>query len=106
MAIIRGTTPSYTISVNGIDLKKIKSIYITFGQNGKELFTIREDNVTVNTDDSTLAIHLTQEQTLKFDNRESVAQMQIRLYGEDGNAEANTISNIGIQPILHEGVIS
>lgn len=106
MSLIRGTTPSYTVNVAGVELNKAKAILVTFGQNGKELFSIEKSDLTIDAEKSTIAFTLTQEQTLMFDNEESVAQMQIRILDISGNCVANSIQNIAVQPILHEGVLA
>lgn len=106
MGLIRGTTPSYTVNVAGVELDKSKTILVTFGQDGKELFSLEKPDLTIDAEKESISFALTQEQTLMFDNNKSVAQMQIRILDTSGNCVANSIQNIAIQPILHEGVLT
>ena len=108
MAIIRGTTPTLTFHVKNeqLDLDTISEIWITFRT--KAGVTIREKNytkedVTIDAQEHTIELFLSQEETLDFTDTNMVVQMRVRF--EDDLAYASSIIPIEIGHILKEGVI-
>ena len=72
--ITRGTTPDFRFEV-GEDISDW-DVYVTFGQNGRELVTIHQPDVEPTVGGSTVFGRLTQEQTLKFKPGEAEAQLR------------------------------
>ena len=98
----RGTTPTLSITVTGLSVSDLKTIYVTFKQGDIELTKTTED---VSIDDyyNTISVPLTQEDTLKFNGNVSV---QIRgLLADDVTAIASKIKTISMDKILLDGVI-
>ena len=99
----RGTTPTITITVIGEDFAGA-TMYVTLEQGEFEITKTGADVVVTATQTgSTVAIFLTQEETLSF--AKGNAKIQIRWINSSGIAQASPIKNIAIDPILLEGVI-
>lgn len=99
----RGTTPTITIRVIGEDFDG-STLYVTLEQGALELTKSGSDVLVTPTETgSTVAIFLTQEETLMF--TKGTARIQIRWINSSGVADASPIKNIEVNPILLEGVI-
>lgn len=98
----RGTTPTIVINVTGEDFAG-STVYVTLEQGNLEL-TKTDAVITPTSEGSTVAVFLTQEETLMFGS--GVAKIQIRWIDGSGIAKASPIKNINIDPVLLEGVIS
>lgn len=99
----RGTTPTITINVTGEDFEN-STLYVTLEQGELELTKTGDDVVVTPTDDgSTVAIFLSQEETLMF--VKGTARIQIRWIDANNVAQASPIKSIAVDPILLEGVI-
>ena len=98
----RGTTPTLTIRVTGEDFAD-STVYVTLEQGNTEL-TKTDAVITPTQSGSTIALFLTQEETLLF--TEGVLGVQIRWINSSGIAQASPIKNVKIKPILLEGVIT
>lgn len=99
----RGTTPTITIRVKGEDFDG-SMLYVTLEQGAIQLTKTGSDVLVTPTETgSTVAIFLTQEETLMF--TKGTARIQIRWINSSGVADASPIKNIEVNPILLEGVI-
>lgn len=101
MSIPRGTTPINYFDVP-VDLTGAAVIYLTYAQGGRTIIEKTIDDLTV-TDDE-ISVQLTQEDTLAFNDRQSV-DIQIRARFPDGNAVESDIMRSTVDKILKEGVI-
>lgn len=102
--MIRGTTPLLSFGVP-FEPKAAKDIYITFAQNGKEVFTVEKKDCTF--EYHTINVTLTQAQTLSFTATAQI-QIQIRVTFTNGDkveAMASDIITTTVQRILKEGEI-
>lgn len=97
----RGTTPVHTFFTD-VDLTGAETIFLTYQQGGetviekiKEELTVREESV---------AVQLTQEETLAFRLKERV-RIQIRARFPDGAAVASEIVQGYPREILKDGEI-
>lgn len=108
MAIRRGTTPTLTITAEGIDLIG-KTVYVTIDQAGHgqltKLFPNNDGSIWLESEGSNTLIHvyLSQHDTMAF--KPGKAQIQIRWIEEDGTAHASDICTIMLTKTLLEGVI-
>lgn len=100
--MIRGTTPDYILEVNA-DLSD-KTVYVTIRQASKKL-TLTGDDLLIATDEtgSTIAIRLTQEQTLGFVVGD--AEVQVKFIGSDGYTQATDVQTITVRRALLERVV-
>lgn len=97
----QGTTPTIVINVNNIDLSELKSVYITFEQDG---FLLRKDMSQIEIEDDEIRITLTQEETLKF--KKGIVNVQLRAITQDGLAIASSIATTTAHRILDKEVIT
>lgn len=104
MAVKRGTTPIFTLTVNGESLKKCK-VFVTFEQNGI-ILTKTGDSLDIEQTEngSKVSVYLDQAETLGFSVGE--VNVQIRWIDFMNNAKATDIQTLNIEPILLEEVIS
>lgn len=101
--MIRGTTPDYVLTLDGVDLSN-KTVYVTIAQGNKKLTLTGEQlSVTVTADGSEIAFTLSQEDTLKLSIGE--ATVQVRFIDETGHAEATEIVSLTVKRVLLERVI-
>lgn len=103
--MIRGTTPHYTLTIEGYDLTQM-SVYVTIRHKSYKELTLTNDRLTILYEDDTSSIEftLTQEETLALN--EGVGRVQVRFIDADGDAQATEIASIQIGPILLEGEIT
>lgn len=103
-AITRGTTPTVTCTVEGVDLTDF-TIYLSVGARPNHpWFTADNEQMTLTLDgeDSVLTFALTQEQTLSCTAGEAIIQLRCV---KDGSAVATATEPITIEPIIKNGVI-
>ena len=100
--MIRGTTPDFILTVNA-DLSD-QTVYVTISQLRNKI-TLTGDELSIATEDdtSTIAIRLTQKQTLGFGVGK--AEIQVRFIGPDGVARATEIRAVDISRVLLERVV-
>lgn len=97
----RGTTPKIVFTLP-FPASSLRSVYIAFSQGRAETLIKHGDQIAA--EGNTLTVQLTQEETLKFFDRLSVA-IQIRAIDNTGNAIASKIITAGVAKILQNGVI-
>lgn len=101
--MIRGTTPTYTLFVEGYDLTGT-TVYVAISKNGEVLVLSGERlSVTGGEEESIVAFGLTQEETLAL--KEGTAQIQVRFIDSAGVAYATDIRRVTVGKVLQEGVI-
>lgn len=101
--MIKGTTPTILINIKGSNLQD-STPYVTIKQGSYELTKSGKDLIKSYDDNScTLAIELSQEDTLGFDADK--AEIQVRWVYESGKAWATTIKTIQIKQVLLDEVI-
>ena len=107
--MIRGSTPEFMATLTGYDLTD-KRIYLTIEQHGQERFTLTNEDVEITVDTSgetpvsTIALELTQEQTLALE--EGLAHMQMRIIERGGHVDPTEIATLYVGRTLNERVIS
>ena len=99
--IIRGTTPVIQC-VLPFNASEIAEAFLTVHQRGN---TVLEKNIDDAVKDGTmLSFALTQEDTIKLDDR-AQAEAQVRAKTTGGSALASNIVEISVRGLLKEGVI-
>lgn len=100
----QGTTPVYTLVIDGYDLTD-KTVFVTLkGQTtivtktGEDLSVVYEEGA------STIAFRLTQEETLSFSPQR--ARIQVRFIDSNGVALATDTAEVDIKPVLLKKVIA
>lgn len=101
--MIRGTTPDYVLTLDGVDLSD-QTVYVTIAQGNKKL-TLAGDrlSITATVDGSEIAFTLTQEDTLGL--TVGGATVQVRFIDKNGHAEATDIASLIVRQVLLEDVI-
>ena len=113
----RGTTPTHTFKLN-ISLEGLEALYVTYQQNGETVVekALNDEGVTVDTENSTITVKLTQADTLLFsssqwdkfapnEHNENRVRVQLRLGFEDGTRLASNIMNTTAEELLKDGEI-
>ena len=97
----RGTTPAITLTVD-YDITAW-TVYVTL-RNGGNVLTLTNDALTMSyaNQKTTIALALTQEQTLAFSV--GTCEVQVRAI-HDGTAIATNIEKLDVKRILKDGVI-
>lgn len=100
----RGTTPTFVIELpQETAVSDITVAYLTFKQNGSVIIDKALEDMTLNVQDNTLEIVLTQAETLSF---VSGAQVQYQLrFGIGGSYYATRAWTIPAEAILKDGMI-
>ena len=99
----RGTTPTIVLKLKTeLQMKEMKQIWVTL-QNLVHEKTFTKEMLQILTDNS-IAIQLSQEDTLKF--VEGTIEVQVRILTMSDKAYATNIKTLSIKKILKEGVIT
>jgi hypothetical protein len=101
--MIRGTTPDYILTLDGVDLSD-KTVYVTIKQ-CRKLLTKTGDELTIAVGEtgSTIAFALTQEDTLGLSA--GSASIQVRFIDSEGVARATETAALNVEKVLLERVI-
>nr|DAN76711.1 MAG TPA: hypothetical protein [Caudoviricetes sp.] len=102
-SIYRGTTPSITLNVKGVDLSdaSVWPTVIVTVENGRSTFDVTRDNITIAKTEagSSVTFALTQHQTLLMHKLQKTL-VQLRAKDADGHAIATEIASVtSTQPI-------
>lgn len=111
MATIRGTTPTFTITLSGINLSGDYHVFATIDQSGTQLTKSNTDNSMIISSEenedgemvTTLNLSLTQEETLLF--KVGGADIQLKWIDDTGNVSASDIGEVTFTKALLEDVI-
>ena len=99
----RGTTPTLFLELDTeLSLTDISEMWVTFKTSTVEVTKSLSD-VTIDDENKTIVVSLTQEETLKLYNGN--CEVQVRFRDESDLAYATTIADVNIGRILKEGVI-
>lgn len=101
--MIRGTTPTLKIKLNGIETSRLSSVYITIKQGDNEVTKTYDDGVVAESE-SVLSVPLTQEDTLTFGR--GYVYIQLRAMTDNEVAIASKARLVLMEDILKEGVIT
>lgn len=102
----RGTNPgiSFRITSESFELSNIKEVWITLKTwETEKTFVYSKGEVFVDEISRTIAVTLTQEDTLEFED--GTVEVQMRLLDTSDNAFATQIFEIEMERILKDGVI-
>lgn len=108
MRIYRGTTPSITLNITGVDLTDaaVWPTVIVTVENGHKKKDVTRDKLTVAKTDAgcTLTFKLTQNQTLALSVMLPV-HVQLRAKDADGDAIASPLARIEVSDVIKDGEI-
>lgn len=107
-SIYRGTTPSITLNIKGVDLSdaSVWPTVIVTVENWRSTFDVSRDKLTIATADAgcTVTFELTQAQTLLMRKLQKTL-MQLRAKDSDGHAIATEIVSVTVDDIVKDGEI-
>lgn len=105
--IYRGTTPSITLNVVGVNLSNamLWPIVIVTVENGRNSFDISRDNLNIELAEGGCAVEftLTQAQTLQMSKRQTMFQLRAKDY--EGHTIATPIKGAVVMDVLKEDEI-
>ena len=105
--MIRGTTPTHLFSDIPVLSTDIKQIWVSYLQNGTLVLTKDIDQVTITddteTETSTVAVTLSQEETLLFSSGNAIVQLRILLL--DDSALASEEMVLDVRRVIKNGKI-
>ena len=99
----RGTTPTNTFT-SDLDLSEAEVVYITYEQDGATIIEKNRDDITFDTEASTMSVMLTQAETLALSSNTNVS-VQVRARFSDGKAVGSNIVIAPVSRILKDGEI-
>lgn len=106
--ICRGTTPTITLNVHGIDFSDAVTwpVVVVSLKAGAQRIDVERGQLTIAKSDggSTVTTQLTQAQTLGFNVMRPVA-VQLRAKDADGHAIATEIASVTVEDIVKDGEI-
>lgn len=107
----RGTTPNIVIKVNSdLDLSTMTEIWVTVkNKSGEVNYAMSDGGVVLDTEEKTLTVLMSQEDTLAFQTCGSLmgkVELQVRMLDENDLAYASNIKEIELLRILKDGVIA
>lgn len=105
MQIYMGSTPTIITNIKSdIDLSTITQIWWVISQQNKEKIVKEIGDCTIDSDEKTISVRLSQENTLSL--REGDAILQMRLLLNDGNALVSPQIKVTVKPVNKKGVIT
>jgi len=106
--IYRGTTPSITLNLTGVDLsdKSVWPTVIVTVENGRNSFDVTRDKLAIAKTDAGCAVtfELTQAQTLLM-RRLQKTLVQLRAKDADGDAIASPVAGVDVEEVIKDGEI-
>ena len=102
MATIQGTTPTITFNLP-FSVSDINNVEVYFAQNDEMLLEKGYDDCVLS--GTTIAVPLTQDDTLLFDYEEKL-QIQLRFMYNDQRVEATSVLKGKVGQLLKDGVIN
>lgn len=100
----RGTTPTLTITLDGVLVSDLGQVFVTFEQKGIEL-TKQNDDITLDVEANAIIVPFSQEDTLTFN--QGPVNCQLRALLADGTtAIASKIKAFSMDKVLLDGVIT
>ena len=107
--IYKYETPTFTLkfSPEGI-LTDYKHIVVSIVQRGITQIDKNEDELSIDSNNDTITLSLTQEETSQFDGSKypSQAEIQVNIYYNDDNRSVSTRGSIDIYDNLYDKVIT
>ncbi len=97
----RGTTPTITFTLP-LDGSRITALNLCFVQQGEII--LEKDLAACRIDGNTLQVTLTEKETLLFDDKKGMVEMQLRI-GCNNTRMASNIMRVSVERILKDGCL-
>lgn len=99
----RGTTPSLTFKLD-IDVNRITDLSIVFSQGGKILYTKTEEDCQIISENNSILVTLTQEETLELEpNKDMHVQLKLQLDNE--KVSVSKYINIYVDDVIDTSIM-
>ena len=99
--MIRGTTPTFILTVDGVDLTMAKNVYVTFAQRNTKLTKTGQD---IEVSSGQVEVYFSQAESLKFSTGAIMIQMNWTY--DDGSRACTDIVSTDVGKNLEEGVLA
>ena len=99
--MFRGTTPTLKFNLP-FDVSLIDTVWVTFSQNNKEIFTIETADCVL--EETSVTTKLTQKQTLML-KEGTYVEVQVRVLTDYGDALVSCVMKTFVNKILKDGEI-
>jgi len=100
----RGSTPVYTIYMDGLEVSDLVNLQITFTQDHQIMIEKSLSEMTVDTEANTASFSLTQEETMQL--KVGTVDKQIRLMTDEGTVTLTRIFREKVEPNVREDLIN
>lgn len=101
MNMIRGTTPTFILTVEGVDLLEAKNVYATFVQKNNKLTKTGQD---IEVSSNQVEVYFNQEESLRFST--GAIMIQLNWTYENGSRACTDIVSTDVGKNLEEGVLA
>lgn len=98
----RGTTPSFDISINDVDLTEVSEMWVSLGTENNPIVNKTLEDVEI--DGSLVTVPLSQEDTLALKAAQKT-YLQVRILLNSGEALASPMKKVDVFAIIKDGVI-
>ena len=100
----RGSTPVYTIYMDGLQFSDLANLQITFTQDHQIMIERSLNDMTIDTEANTASFSLTQEETMQL--KVGTVDKQIRLMNGGGTVTLTRIIRERVEPNIREDLIN
>ena len=100
----RGSTPVYTIYMDGMQFSDLANLQITFTQDHQIMIERSLNDMTIDTEANTASFSLTQEETMQL--KVGTVDKQIRLMNGGGTVTLTRIFRERVEPNIREDLIN
>ena len=100
----RGSTPVYTIYMDGLQFSDLANLQITFTQDHQIMIERSLNDMTIDTKANTASFSLTQEETMQL--KVGTVDKQIRLMNGGGTVTLTRIFRERVEPNIREDLIN
>lgn len=100
----RGSTPVYTIYMDGLQFSDLANLQITFTQDHQIMIERSLNDMTIDTEANTASFSLTQEETMQL--KVGTVDKQIRLMNGGGTVTLTRIFRERVEPNIREDLIN
>lgn len=100
----RGSTPVYTIYMDGLQFSDLANLQITFTQDHQIMIERSLNDMTIDTEANTASFSLTQEETMQL--KVGTVDKQIRLMNGGGTVTLTRVFRERVEPNIREDLIN
>lgn len=99
----RYTTPTLPITIEDVDFSLVDNFRIAIKSKTEQLYIIPASDERVDTENNTINLALTQEQTAELE--EGFARLQVRIVYASGAVQATPIVSVTVKDVIDEVIV-